>query len=365
MKSGLFFFYILCFAVPVKPTVAEDAAKTYPVRGVWLHPAFFGSDQSVALEKIRTTLDDYRRAGINSLFILVKNTTGHIYYAGDLGVTDPAWNWDFLAAFLVEAGKRDMQVHAWFCVFHESAMLGQVRLHPEWLVVNPKREMVGVVNPALPAVREYEMNLMLELVKKYPVNWIHLDYVRYPCEPVEPYFSFDPATLKLFKQDTGIDLAAVKNRDSGSMAWNEWLRWNREQVTLFVRELGRAVKSMDRKIKISAAVFPDAATAKVMIGQDWASWARDELVDMLNPMLYTDRVDLFEKFVHQAMEIVNGHTLVCPGIGVGSGTWYNWSTPESMVEQMEICRSLKTDGVVYFSAYSLDRSYLDKLTIFK
>lgn len=331
------------------------------VRGVWMHPGFFGPDKTIAKEKMQITLDAYARAGINTLFILVKNTTGHLYYSSEIGMRDKAYDWDFFALFLNEAAKRKMEVHPWFCVFPETAMLGEVGRHPEWLITNPKREMVAVANPAMPAVRAYEKSLILELVQKYDVCWVHLDYIRYPCEPVEPYFSFDRETLRLFKEDTGIDLAEVKNRDTGSIAWNEWLHWNRERVTIFVRELREGLDTINRKVKISAAVFNDAATARIMVGQDWVVWAEEGLVDMVSPMLYTDRCDHFEKKVRQAMADRRGQVLMCPGIGVGSSSLYQWATPESMIRQIAFCDSMNADGVVFFSSYSLDRLFLEKL----
>lgn len=54
-----------------------------------------------------------------------------------------------------------------------------------------------------------------------------------------------------------------------------------------MRELKEALAGTGRQVKIGAAVFPDAANARVLIGQDWAEWARRGLVDMLCPMLYT------------------------------------------------------------------------------
>ena len=219
--------------------------------------------------------------------------------------------------------------------------------------------MVGAVNPALPAVRAYEISLMLEVVRKYDVGWVHLDYIRYPCEPTEPFFSFDAETLRLFKEDTGIDMAAVKARDTGNPAWNVWLRWNTDRVTVFVRELKDALKATGRKVKISAAVFPDAVNARVMIGQDWADWGREGLVDMLNPMLYTNDAKLYEKLTREAVGYGKGQTLVCPGIGIG--TSHNQNTPEGMIEQMRISKALKADGVVYFSSNSLKQPFLDAL----
>jgi len=158
-------------------------------------------------------------------------------------------------------------------------------------------------------------------------------------------------------------MAAVKARDTGNPAWNVWLRWNTDRVTVFVRELKAALKATGRKVKISAAVFPDAVNARVMIGQDWAAWAREGLVDMLNPMLYTNDTKLYEKLSREAVEYGRGRTLVCPGIGIG--TSHNQNTPEGMIEEMRITKALKGDGVVYFSSTSLKQPFLDALKALK
>ncbi|HOW85414.1 MAG TPA: family 10 glycosylhydrolase [Candidatus Aminicenantes bacterium] len=353
----------LALGLAAAPAGAEEgrlpAPPDLPVRGVWMHPGLFGPVKADAVEKMRTVLDEYARAGINTLIMLVKNTSGHVYYASEIGVPDPAYGWDFFGTFLAEARKRGMEVHPWFCVFPESAILGQVRQHPEWLISSPKREMVAAVNPALPAVRAYEIGLMLEVVRKYDVGWVHLDYVRYPCEPAEPFFGFDAETLRLFKEDTGVDMATVKARDTGNPVWNVWLRWNTGRVTVFVRELKAALAGTGRKVRISAAVFPDAVNARVMIGQDWAAWGREGLVDMLNPMIYTNDARLFETLVREAVACGGSRTIVCPGIGIG--TSHNQNTPGGMLEQMRLSRTLEAGGVVFFSASSLAPPFLEAL----
>lgn len=364
MNKTASFVHFLVFAclltgVPASERAGEGSDSPSKVRGVWMHPGIFGKDSTAALEKMAAILDGYAAAGINTLFILVKNTSGHLYFASEIGVRDPAWRWDFFGAFLEQARRRKMEVHPWFCVFTESALLGPVRQHPEWLITSPKREMLAVANPALPAVRAYEISLMAELVSKYGVKWIHLDYLRFPCEPAEPWFSFDPESLRRFREETGLEMSEIKARDTGNIAWNLWLRWNTEQVTLFVRELKTALRESGREIGISAAVFPDAVNARVMIGQDWALWAREGLVQMLNPMLYTNRSDLYEKLLREAMAVDPGHTLVCPGIGIG--TSHNQSTPDIMSEQMRISMALGADGVVFFSASSLTELFLARL----
>ncbi len=80
---------------------------------------------------------------------------------------------------------------------------------------------------------------------------------------------------------------------------------------------------------------------------------------MLNPMLYTNDVKLYEKLAREAVGYAKGGTLVCPGIGIG--TSHNQNTPEGMIEEMRITKALKGDGVVYFSSTSLKQPFLDAL----
>jgi len=359
---GILFLTALAGLAPATGLVAAPAPSPAPepgIRAVWLHPGLFGTEEAKALVKMRETLDAYVRAGIDTLIVDIKNTPGEVYYRSKIAVMSPAFSWDFLKVFCEEARARKMTVHPWFCVFPETGILGRVREHPEWLIRDKDGRLIGDANPALPAVRAYERSLMMEVVNNYPVDWIHLDYIRFPCSPAEPYFSFDAETRRLFKAYSGIDIMDVKAHDSGNMIWNEWLEWNRDQVTVFVRELRADLKTAGRPVRISAAVFPNAVNARVLIGQDWPRWAEEGLVDMLCPMLYTNHTEFFNKFVKQAVAVAKGRCSVLPGIGIGSS--HNQNTPEGMAEQIRISRELGADGVVFFSGSSLTAPFLEKL----
>ncbi|PMP95163.1 MAG: hypothetical protein C0168_06920 [Candidatus Aminicenantes bacterium] len=307
---------------PIKEPVVKLPASAGGkwVVGVWMHPGMFGADKEEAMKKMGETLDEYVKAGINTVIMLVKDTSGYVFYDSEIGAKSPCYDWDFFGVFLEEARKRNLSVHPWFCAFPESALVGKVREHSEWLIVDPGREMVRTVNPALPEVRAYEISLMVELVKKYGLDWVHLDYIRFPCEPTEPYFSHDAKTLQLFKEETGIDFNALKARDSGNSYWNAWLNWNRDQVTRFVRELKEElvkVAGAEDKVKISAAVFPDPDNARVLIGQDWTTWGKQGLVDMLCPMLYTNDTAMFDQLTRRAVAIGKAGDEVAEGRGSG------------------------------------------------
>ena len=357
-------FIISLYTLSVLFTVSLSAQKDNDrqgekICGVWVHPGYFGTEKNAALSKIETTLDEYQKAGINTLMVLVKSTSGLVYYQSQIAQRDTAWNWDFFGTFNQEAKKRNMVVHPWFCVFTEGGIYGEVRKHPDWLIRSRKSEMVGIVNPALPEVRHYEISLMTELARFYPVDWIHLDYIRFPCEPTENYYSFDMQTRQEFKEHAGEDPMAIKATDSGNILWNEWISWNAKQVEMFIRELKDSMSTFGRQIKISAAVFPDADNARVLIGQDWEMWTGDNLIDMLCPMLYTNNIGFFTKYTEKAVKIGREHSQVCVGIGIG--TSHNQNTPEGMLLQIEIAKNLNADGFIFFSSSSLNQDFLKAL----
>jgi uncharacterized lipoprotein YddW (UPF0748 family) len=112
-------------------------------------------------------------------------------------------------------------------------------------------------------------------------------------------------------------------------------------------------------VKISAAVFPDAANARVAIGQDWGSWPDEGLVDMLCPMLYTDSDGLFETYSRRALDAARGRCAVCAGIGIG--TVHNQSTPQGVLRQVAIARRLALQGFVLFSSFSFKGEFIAEL----
>ncbi len=277
LRSAGAILALLVFPPWISPPSAFPAAAPENdfIRGVWLHPGQFGPDETAAATAMGAVFEAYVRAGIDSVFIMVKSPSGHVYFRSSAGVPDPAYAYDFFGLFLREARRRNLTVHPWFCVFPESAGIGEAGRRPEWLVQGLNGETAGSVNPAIPEARAYERGLMLELLRNYPeADWIHLDYIRYPCEPTEPFYGFDKRSRDLFKAETGADPLELKAKDTGNMMWAEWLRWNSRRVTLFIQELRRETQTLGRTVRISAAVFPDAAASKVLIGQDWAEWAR-------------------------------------------------------------------------------------------
>jgi len=150
-------------------------------------------------------VDDAERAGVTDLIVQVRGR-GDAYYASRYAPAPPdlarAWKrsevFDPLALVLEEAHQKGMRVHAWLNVY---LVWGRgrppeghvVRTHPEWIAQdvdgNPMnsysfhaltRAMTeGVyLDPGNPEVMHHFTDIVRELVGRYPVDGMHLDYVR-------------------------------------------------------------------------------------------------------------------------------------------------------------------------------------------
>ena len=172
---------------------------------------------------------------------------------------------------LADARARGLEVHAWVNAMlawsaEEPPTAGHVfRSHPEWFVADARgRSMRSLsraeldrrglrgegwfLDPAVLEVRSELRRFILELVLRYPVDGVHLDYIRYPSGWAPPGGAATVSYLVGLIRD---DLARVRP-----------------------------------DVPLSAAVLPVPEVARETFGQDWAEWLARGILDEAVPMVY-------------------------------------------------------------------------------
>ncbi|MEW6519997.1 MAG: family 10 glycosylhydrolase [Thermodesulfobacteriota bacterium] len=156
-------------------------------------------------------------------------------------------------------------------------------------------------DPASPAYRRLFVEVVRELVSRYVVSGIHLDFIRYPG----PAFGGSGELGREFTRKMGIDprlLPEQLSRDAlfdwlygrmtpadrllttGALYWKER---RAAEVSALLNDVRQAIKKHGGPgITLSAAVFPDPGQAYLENGQDWRSWAASGQLDALYPMAY-------------------------------------------------------------------------------
>lgn len=308
-----------CTTVARIPTEGQG-----PERAMWVTRFDYRTREDV--ERI---VDDCASASIDTILFQVRGNATASYnsklepWGEQFGFKDPGF--DPLRVALERAHGRGIDLHAWVNVM--PAWWGTTpptdprqvwNARPEWSWYDQRGERQKFsdrfyvsLNPCLPEVRAYLVEVVRDLAIHYPVDGIHLDYIRFPNEPpATPKgldYPRDQRTLALFRKASG------KAPDEDKTAWNNW---RADQVTQLVRDLRGMLKQARPKALLSAACGPVPEKAKKEHFQDVRTWLNEGLFDVVYPMNYAADFATWTERARTWTEIA-GNTKVVMGIMPG------------------------------------------------
>lgn len=269
--------------------------------------------------KIKLVLDTLKMVGVNGLVIDVKGSSGYTMYASAYtkqSITQDGYTVtpgvDYVGYMIQEARKRSFKIYASIITFVEgdnSRGAGTIfddaafRTKYESVVcdVNGNRVPVtstgrnGFVNPAQPEVQTRALNIIKELVQKYDIDGLVLDYCRYTdidadfsdyskskfIEFLKTRYNDNDAANMNFPGD--VVASWKKNGDqtvpnATGKYFNKWLFYRASVIHDFVVKARAAVKSV--KPAVTFGVYVGAwYTTYYQVGVNWASNAYDPFND--------------------------------------------------------------------------------------
>jgi len=199
------------------------------------------------------------------------------------------------------------------------------------------------LNPAHPENFKLELDSLLEVVKKYAVDGIHFDYIRYPNSTCD----FSDYSHHKFEADTGITVQDWPTDCYSGKLKNAYTDWRCQQITRLVEAVHREAKRIRPSIKISAAVFGSYPACRESVAQDWPLWIRKGYLDFVCPMDYTMSDEYFKRLIKTQRELVGGRIPIYPGIGATASR--SSLSPDRVVGQIDITRRLGADGFTIFN----------------
>ena len=337
---------LLLVAVPAPAQAAEH-------RAIWITRYDYRT-----ADDVRDIVKRCASLGVSHLLFQVRGNADAFYrsalepWARELGGEDPGF--DPLALAVAEAHGRGLTIEAWINVMplwkgtRSPADHGHPLVrHPEWLVVGSDgkpqalNEHYVCANPARPDVRAHLAAVAADIATRYAVDGVHLDYIRYVTDLEKQLdFSFDPVTLKAFGGDP-------------SESPERWRRFKVAQVTEVVRAIRAAVTEARPDCQLTAAVYP-THESRQRVFQDVEAWIREELIDAVYPMLYSDDDAQYLTRLTETMERLG--STVREGTGAGSvgvpiypavGVFKH---PDGAMSrrQIEAVRSAKAPGLALF-----------------
>ncbi len=364
------------------PTVAATQTATAPaeVRALWVDGFHPGIRSAAEVEEL---IANATKARFNTLFVQVRRRGDSLYTGGlEPPLDDPNYSpaFDGLAAVLDAGHRAGLKVHAWINAMpiwrdeaapkdprHIFNLHGPGRTGAEnWLTRNleglEKFPVGYFLDPGHPAVQDHLVRVYLDVVRRYAVDGIHFDYIRYPETderlPRGSNVGYNEVSVARFRKASGrTDVPAPDDP--------AWTAWRRQQVTELVRRVSIEARALRPSIQISAATIAwgeppkskqdfDNVSPMQRIFQNWRDWLAEGLLDMAAPMNYArehdPRVrDWFNGWIGWEKRHKSGRHLV-----VGVGGYLN--TPAAVLAQVTRTREKagnhRADGVSFFSYFS-------------
>ena len=357
------------------PMVTDGVIQT---RGVWHRPNVTGTETDLA--GICGVLDTLQKAGVNLVFLetfyhgmTVYRSSLIPYYTG-FEEFDYTPYPDYLSAFVAEAGKRGIEVHAWVEDFYVGVKENYFTQHlSHWLMLTKAgaiRQSEGedfggylFLDPANPEVRAYLIKYYNELLTKFPdIKGLNLDYIRYPVSSQSDDTGYTEAAMNGFAAQHGITFPENATREDKVKAvatrYGEWVTYRANQVTTFVGEVFEMVKADHPGVLLSTAVFPEQGKSFGDKKQDFNTWLARGYLDIITPMAYYDDVPTLRRALEAML----------PGLSAcycyaGISPTYHDLPDDQVLAQMETAISVGADGFVFFGSQSilLNPGYIELL----
>jgi uncharacterized lipoprotein YddW (UPF0748 family) len=313
-------------AVPVQAQPTE-------LRGFWVD-AFHAGIKTP--EQVSKLVADAKGANANAIIAQVRRR-GDAYYFSSIEPrsNDPelAQGFDALQDLINKAHAEGIEVHAWLATL-PVYLAGRTTTDPShvwqqhgptaqgrnnWAMLTNSGVAPGYLDPGHPDALDYTVSVYLDVLKRYDVDGLHMDYSRYGA----PTWGYNPTAVERFNTLYG-------RTGMPAPTDPEWMQWRRDQVTNLVRKLYVEALAIKPDVKISSAVIAFGAGPADEQGwyatrtynevlQDWRGWLEEGILDIAMPMNYDREYNAAQKLWYdQWIEFekdhqYNRHITIGPG----------------------------------------------------
>ena len=299
----IFFTFSFAWGQPSNIVAIEKTEPKREFRGVWVAsvanidwPSSPGLTVEQQKNELIAMLDAHKQSGINAVMLQIRPAADAFYsksrepwskwLTGQQGkAPDPTY--DPLEFAITEAHKRGMELHAWFNPYRATTDNKFNTLSPNHITkTKPKWFFtyggIKLFNPGIPEVRDYIVQVFLDVVDNYDIDGVHLDDYFYP-------YKIDGQQIN--------DLRTFNKYGNG---FDNIKDWRRNNVDLLIKMLSDSIHKHKPYVKFGISPFgvwankfqnPEGSdthggSSYYELFADSRKWVKEGWVDYINPQIY-------------------------------------------------------------------------------
>ncbi|MBX7211175.1 MAG: family 10 glycosylhydrolase [Verrucomicrobiaceae bacterium] len=330
---------------PAKETKTAEPEKLALLG--WGYPSMdFSTKESHGASSVDDLFADAKAAGISKLVVHARSNK-ETYYPSRIATPGATFGWDVMAAAAASSKKHGVPVYAGYIL--GIAQDVDLKVHPDWAALDSKGKPTGWYCFMNPEVRAFHAAMMTEIVTRYEVAGVAMDYVR----PGSGCFC--PRCAKGFETDSHRPWNTVKESDG------DWIQWERDRITDYVRELRAAIRKARADAHLGGYVWARFAPDKDRAMQDWPRWLKEDLMDFVGVGQYTASAPWFRAECHAMRDIATNElggdmSRIHPLLGLGYIHQANPShatDADAIDHQLRAAREEGCTAAGYFAFYEM------------
>ncbi len=338
-------------------------SKTVQNRAVW----YRSNEKSDA--DVKKTIDKLKTLNVNTIYI----ETWYEGYCIGNKVEVPGINlkrnadFDVLESFVRIGHENGIEVHAWVQNFfvgyyyidgpaYHNPVFAEEQYKDKYFIDRNGNEHFYYttngnywlfLNPNNRECRDLILSIYKEIITKYEIDGLHLDYVRFP-EPnlsgnAAYDFGYNEDIIAGFAAKTGIT-GNPRYFTEGSDEHKAWVQYRCDIITSFVGEVYTLVKQNNPDLWLSAALYPDVEIDKVRICQDIRTLSEKDYFDEIFSMSYNIDNKYVKENVELYSDIIDGRSFYSSGLAAFLET-----TKDAFAYQLTDAYRSGADGIAIFA----------------
>lgn len=254
---------------------------------------------------------------------------------------------DVLGALIARAHARGLEVHPWLWTLRArsvspTASFGNPILDKlPALGARAEGKPTRFLAASEPLARRFVFDLVGELQRRYAIDGLLLDYIRYDEEIPEDEISRTRFGLDYFAKHGAYPPWPIPKRSALEV---EWQLWRERQVHSVVAEIARMTKAKNPRFALSVAVFRGEAYARLVKMQHWRHWANNRWIDAAAPMLYTAKKEDLRRWLDWETDQHRRANLLTPILGA-----HRFEHLDNLFDQWELLQEEGHAGGMLFA----------------
>ncbi|GAB4131053.1 MAG: glycoside hydrolase family 10 protein [Ignavibacteriales bacterium] len=289
MRKLLIVFFIFSSLIISQPKREFRGAWVATVANIdWPSKNNLSTDEQI--REMYLMFKKLKDAGLNAVLFQVRTECDALYkselepwsfHLTGMQGKAPEPFYDPLEKAIQIAHEMNMELHAWFNPYRAVRIDGEyelaenhvAKLHPEWIL---QFEKLKILNPGIPEVREFILNIIKDVLNRYDIDGIHFDDYFYPYTP------------KISIEDS----STFANYNRGFTNIDDWRRNN---INILMKEIYSLIKSTKPYVKFGISPFgivkneyagTNGFQSYDILYCDPLSWIEGKYIDYINPQLY-------------------------------------------------------------------------------